>query len=101
MTDLSATFHLSSEHLSLVRSILKTKLPDVDAYVFGSRAGPNPKKQSDLDIALTATKPIDWRVMADLREALEESDLPIRVDLVDWSTCSDEFKRHVSIRVPL
>jgi uncharacterized protein len=101
MNEPNQTFHLSAEHLSLVRSILKAKLPSVEAYVFGSRVGHSPKKHSDLDIALTPQQPIDWRVMADVREAFEESELPIRVDIIDWSVCSDEFKRHVPLKIPL
>lgn len=44
---------------------------------------------------------MDWRVLADLREAFEESELPIRVDVIDWSTCSEEFKKLIDLRVPL
>jgi hypothetical protein len=30
--------------------------------------------------------------MADIQTAFEESDLPIRVDVVDWASCSEAFR---------
>jgi hypothetical protein len=38
---------------------------------------------------------VPWRTLADLREAFEVSDLPILVDVVDWSTCSEQFRSQV------
>jgi uncharacterized protein len=101
MTESLPSIHLDPEHLSLVRSILKTKLPNTQAFVFGSRVSNRHKKHSDLDVALTPKHPIDWRTMADIREAFEESTLPIRVDVIDWSACSEDFKRQISQKVPL
>ena len=104
MIESSPVIDLAPQHLATVRSILQTALPTVPAFAFGSRVKNTglargaraAKKHSDLDIALKPTHPLGWRALADLREAFEESDLPIRVDVVDWSACSDEFKQHMA-----
>ena len=35
--------------------------------------------------------PLDWRTLGRLKEAFEESDLPMRVDVLDWHAISDEL----------
>ena len=94
------TIDLSEQHLMTVRSILQTTVPSVEAFAFGSRVRElnsvsKVKKHSDVDIALEPAHPLGWRVLADVREAFEESDLPMRVDVIDWSVCTDDFKHHV------
>jgi uncharacterized protein len=96
-----SVINLEPKHLNTVRQILNTKLPGVDAFAFGSRVTSTFKKHSDLDVALVPSQPIDWKVLAELREAFEESDLPIRVDVIDWTSCSDDFKRYIAKKVPL
>lgn len=91
---------LQPQHLATVRAILLTTVPSVHAFAFGSRVHEintvaKVKKHSDVDIALEPAHPLGWRVLADVREAFEESDLPMRVDVIDWSVCTDDFKHHV------
>jgi hypothetical protein len=91
---------LAPQHLATVRAILQTTVPSIHAFAFGSRVHSaelvaKVKKHSDVDIALEPAHPLDWRVLADVREAFEESDLPMRVDVIDWSVCTDDFKHHV------
>jgi hypothetical protein len=91
---------LEPQHLATVRAILQTTVPSVHAFAFGSRVHSaeilaKVKKHSDVDIALEPAHPLGWRVLADVREAFEESDLPMRVDVIDWSVCTDDFKHHV------
>lgn len=91
---------LAPQHLATVRAILQTTVPSIHAFAFGSRVHETntvgkAKKHSDVDIALEPAHPLGWRVLADVREAFEESDLPMRVDVIDWSVCTDDFKHHV------
>ena len=86
---------LSPAHLEAVRAVLLRSVPGVPVYVFGSRATGRARKFSDLDLALVPRQVLDWRVLAYLREAFEESDLPITVDVIDWSKAGPEFKKQV------
>ena len=61
----------------------------IDAFLFGSRARGDFRPSSDADIALEALDhaiPINW--LAELREKLELSLIPYRVQIIDLSTAS-------------
>ena len=38
-------------------------------------------------------RPLPPALMADLKEAFSESDLPFKVDLVDWAVTKERFRR--------
>lgn len=80
------------EQLSIISAILAAHVPGVEARAFGSRVGGTPKDYSDLDLALVGPAKLEPAVMATLREAFEESDIPFRVDLLDWHAISKEFQ---------
>ena len=44
------------------------------------------------DVAVDAGHPVEWSAMAQIRADLEDSDIPVRVDVVDLATCSGAFK---------
>ena len=85
--------NLSAPHLAMVKNILKEHVSDCEVRVFGSRVTQQVKPYSDLDLLLIAPQKIPLTVMIHLKEAFEESDLPFRVDLLDWHTLSDSFKK--------
>ena len=76
-----------------VRRILWTHLPgNVKVSVFGSRAtGRRLKPHSDLDLLIDSPVELPLMLMADVREALVESNLPFSVDLLDRKDASAEF----------
>jgi len=83
---------LTAEHLTLLKTIIAEHLSECEIRLFGSRANGTAKPYSDIDIALKCAEPIDRRTMQRLREALQESALPMRVDLIDWHGISEEFR---------
>lgn len=83
---------LSSENLALLKQLITEYVPDCEIRVFGSRIHGTAKPYSDIDIALKCAEPIDRRTMSRLKEALQESILPMRVDVLDWNGISDEFR---------
>ena len=62
-------------------------------FIFGSRATGKAGKFSDYDIGILGKKPLSLGTLALIKEALEDSDLPVRVDVVDFSSVSSEFKK--------
>jgi predicted nucleotidyltransferase len=87
---------LKPEHHAMVREILATHAPGVKAWAFGSRVNGTAKRFSDLDIALDAAGAFDMRMLADLRHAFQESDLPMSVDLLDLATVSPAFRKRIA-----
>ncbi len=86
---------LPQEQLEQVREIVKRHLHDSEVFAFGSRVNGRAKKFSDLDLMIKTDVTLPWRTLAELRESFEASDLPITVDVVDWSNCTEKFQRIV------
>ena len=79
--------------LEIVRSILARFVPEREVRAFGSRVTGSEKKFSDLDLAVMGELPLPSSVLADLDEGFRESDLPFKVDVVDWATTKENFRR--------
>ncbi|MBI3782476.1 MAG: nucleotidyltransferase domain-containing protein [Deltaproteobacteria bacterium] len=83
--------------LHQVRRILKEHVPECEVWAFGSRVGcATSKRFSDLDLAVVSTTKIPTRRLALLANAFEESDLPIKVDVVDWQSTSSAFRERIA-----
>ena len=87
---------LNPKHFEIVQHILAKHVPGSEVRAFGSRVKWTAKDYSDLDLAVVGSKPLTLRQGYQLAEAFEESDLPIRVDVLDWHTISEEFKRIIA-----
>ncbi len=84
---------LRPDHAKIVHEIIARYLPaGVSVRVFGSRAKWTAKPHSDLDLALKGKEPLPRSVLGDLAEAFSESDLPFRVDVVDWHGVTPSFQ---------
>lgn len=77
---------------AMVSAVLRRK--DAQAFLFGS-ATRKPRFR-DCDIGLTGR--IDKDEVRRLKEVFEESDLPYKVDVVDFNRVSETFKRNVLAR---
>lgn len=83
---------LAPEHLQVIKRILKRHLPGREIWVFGSRATGSAKKYSDLDLAVIGSVPLTLAQLALLEHELDESELPFKVDIVDWASIDDSFR---------
>ncbi|MBI5335004.1 MAG: nucleotidyltransferase domain-containing protein [Burkholderiales bacterium] len=84
---------MEPRHWDIVRRILAEQLPGCEVWAFGSRARGAAKPHSDLDLAIVTDEPLPWVKAAALQEAFSQSDLPWRVDVVDWASTSEAFRR--------
>ena len=90
------TVTLAMRHETIVREILHAFVPGREVRVFGSRVRGSVKRYADLDLVVMGEDPLVSSVIAKLREAFEESDLPFRVDIVEWAVLSEEFRAIVA-----
>ena len=81
--------------LQAIQSILAQQEPQAQVFAFGSRVSGNPRKYSDIDLAIALPQPLGLRKLRQLKDAFEDSDLPICVDIVDWSMADEDFKAAV------
>ncbi len=96
---------LRPDHWGIVRNALRCHVPDREVVAFGSRATWTAKDYSDLDLAVMGEEPLSLRTASALDEALGDSNLPFKVDVVDWARIDDDFRaiigRHaVSVQTP-
>ena len=83
---------VSESQLLEIRKILKETIPKVTVLAFGSRVSGNYKKTSDLDLLLKSESKLSSLVLGNLRERFELSNLPFRVDILDWHAISEDFR---------
>ena len=83
---------ISPNHLKIVQDILRKYLSAYEVWAFGSRAKWLAKEYSDLDLCVISQYPISFNILGLLEEAFNDSDLPYKVDIVDWSTTSASFR---------
>ena len=79
--------------LEIVREILRRHVPNREVWAFGSRVKGTSRPYSDLDLAVLGDQPLPLLVRAELAEEFSESDLPFKVDIVDWATTSERFRQ--------
>ncbi|HEB77006.1 MAG TPA: nucleotidyltransferase domain-containing protein [Methylothermaceae bacterium] len=78
-------------------ALLQRYLPDTEVWAYGSRVKGSARPWSDLDLVVFAT-PRQHAAVSALREALEESDLPFRVDLFLWDEIPEAFREEIRRR---
>ena len=83
---------IAERHLETIKRILAEFVGDCEVRAFGSRGNGQATKYSDLDLAIVGRVRLKRRAKMLLREAFEESDLPFRVDVVDYNTVSETFR---------
>ena len=84
---------IRSDHLKMIRDVLHRHVPQYVVWAFGSRVKWTAKDYSDLDLCICTDKPLDFRILGALAEDFSDSDLPYKVDVVDWAVTSDSFRQ--------
>ena len=62
-------------------------------FLFGSRAKESAHRLSDMDIGFLGGSPIPKATLSAIAEELNESAVPYNLDLVDFFTASDDFRK--------
>ena len=92
-------FGLSNIELQKIRKFLSDYLKIKNRFsisVFGSRATGSFRQYSDLDLWIDAEPPLTRKEVSKLEDLFEESDLPIKVDIVTKQTCLPEYKERIA-----
>ncbi len=87
---------LEPPQLETIQHILKVHFEGLQVLAYGSRvSGVNITPESDLDIAVVSEKPLPFEVMVAVEKAFAESDLPFRVDIVDWAKLPESLQKSI------
>jgi type I restriction enzyme, S subunit len=88
MTD---AIDLTTEQRNVLTALVRRFLPGVAVWAYGSRVKWTARPNSDLDLVAFAT-PAQRPQVADLKDALAESNLPFPVDLHVWDEVPERFR---------
>jgi predicted nucleotidyltransferase len=102
---MSRTIDVSPTELSMITDILRAHLPaGIRAWALGSRATGAARRYSDFDLALEGPAALDLTILGEVAEALSESDLPFKVDILDLKATDPAFRAAIEpdlIALPL
>ena len=91
---LNVEIDLTADQRRVVLDLIERHLPDTDVWAYGSRVQWTSRPESDLDLVVFSGPGQSGQV-ADLREALEESDLPFRVDVLVWDELNASLRGEI------
>ena len=88
---------MKNKYLLELKKTVKESLRDekVRIFLFGSRARQDNYIFSDVDIGILPERKMDKRKISLLREKLENSNIPYKVDLIDLQEVSDDFREEI------
>lgn len=84
----------NDKYLLQIKTIIGKYL-DLNQYklfLFGSRASGNAAKFADYDIGIQGQEKVPRQILFQIKGDLEESDLPVFVDVIDFNEATDKFK---------
>ena len=89
--------NLTKEERDSVISIIKNNVSNkVRVFFFGSRMDGTSSKSSDLDVLLHGNSPIELGQISIIKEQLEQSNLPFKVDVLDYHRCSEQMLKNIA-----
>lgn len=87
---MTSDIDITSEQREMLLALLQRDLPGVTVWVYGSRVKGTARPNSDLDLVVFTTPTQRLRV-SELKDTLDESNLPFRVDLHVWDEIPERF----------
>jgi predicted nucleotidyltransferase len=80
-----------------IEALLRRHVPGVEVWAYGSRINGKSHRGSDLDLALRSPTlgPIPVDKFSNLVEALEQSNIPILVQVHDWARLPESFHTEI------
>ncbi len=87
--------------INIVKEIVLKRVPldEYSVFLFGSRAVGNNHEMSDIDVGIWGEKPLNVVIKLNLEEELEESDILLKVDLIDFYQVSEDFKKEALSKI--
>lgn len=80
-------------YLKIIQDILTKHLENCEVYAFGSRVKGTADKYSDLDLVIAAKTKLPYKILYSLKDEFAESDLPFRVEIMDWQRIPYGFRK--------
>lgn len=82
-------------HLRYILEQIKIHIPAATVWAFGSRVKRSHRPASDLDLAVLCDKETAKRVLPKLNEVFIESDIPFKVQLLDFNRLPENMQENI------
>lgn len=86
---------LSPEQMRYLLDEMARYIPNATVWAFGSRIQGTHRLASDLDLAVHCDKVTAQKELSKLNEALIESDLPFKVQLLDYNRLPQNMQENI------
>ena len=86
---------VSPEHLLALIDEIQRYVPHSTVWAFGSRVDGTNRPSSDLDVAVHCNRRQSLNELPKLNEALIESDIPFKVQILDYESLPDNMKENI------
>jgi len=83
-----------AKYLNTLKKIIREQMPDAEIWAFGSRINKKNHENSDLDLIIHQNN-IDSDAFIQFKESIIDSNIPILIDVLDWSSIPDSFKDNI------
>ena len=88
-------YSVNPKYLEQLITIIKTHLPKITIYLYGSRARGNNYQGSDIDLALDAQIKIPFKTICTIQNDIDESSIPHFVDITDIHNVDPDFLKEI------
>ena len=84
----------SDKYLKLIKKIVLENIPKDKflVFLFGSRTLNKHRFGADVDIGIKGNKELNQDIIYKIKEKIEESIVPFKVDIIDFSKVDESFK---------
>lgn len=87
---------LETEQIETVRRILQLHFEGLEVWAYGSMiTGAEVAPSSDLELVVISEKPLSFEDMTAVEKAFVDSNLPFRVDIVDWAKLPESMQKQI------
>ncbi len=88
---------LKSKYRQMLLDIFSGVSVPIEIWAYGSRVKGTAHGGSDLDLVVLTPdrKKLSADILADLREKIRESNIPILVELFDWARLPESFHKNI------
>ena len=87
---------LDTEQLETVQRILGLHFEGIEVWAYGPRVnGTDCPPDMDLELVVISEKPISFEDMTAVEKAFVESELPFRVDIIDWAKLPESLQKQI------
>ncbi|MCL1788588.1 MAG: nucleotidyltransferase domain-containing protein [Defluviitaleaceae bacterium] len=83
---------VTPQEMAIVLAIVQKHVPHCDVLAFGSRVKGTHRTASDLDLAVKGREKIPFSIISHMKEDFMESDIPYKVDVLDYYGVSEAFR---------